>query len=234
LKQGLTVLPTATILPPRLRRTLAAMLLACPWAAAQAAPDQLVTFVAGSAHAGKRPLRLLDPIEPGTRIVLGPGARLVVFRSSDTLETTLTGPGSFVAGREGIARAGAGGTLRRVRMDPASGNAHGRPGVRNAVQAGVTVRSGGAAAAGDTPCEGAAVAPGALVLRWRERAHTGEYGVTLAGEDERVLHAAQVAGLEAAVPDGVLAPGARYRWELTWRDAAGNLRLAACRFVVEP
>jgi len=226
------VLPTATILPPRLRGTLAVMLLACPWAAAAPpAPDQLVTFVAGSAHAGKRPLRLLDPIVPGTRIVLGPGARLVVYRSSDALETTLSGPGSFVAGREGIARAGAGGSLSQARVDPISGSA---AGLRNAVQAGVTVRSGSAAAAGDTPCEGAAVAPGALVLRWRERAHTGEYGVTLADEGERLLHTAQVAGLEAPVPDGLLAPGARYRWELTWRDAAGNLRLAACRFVVAP
>jgi len=208
--------------------TATLLIAACAPAAAQATPDQVVTFVAGSAHAGQRPLRLLDPLQPGARIQLAPGARLVVFRFGDSLETIMAGPGSFVVGREGIARAGAGGTLRQVRMDPAFGSA--AAGLRNPVQAGVTVRSAATETA-DAPCE-EAVAPGALVLRWREREHAGDYGVTVIDEGEQVRHAARTAEREAAVPDTVLAPGARYRWELTWRDASGSLRLAGCRFAL--
>lgn len=222
----------ATTLPARPCRIPVALLLASASQfalAAQPAPEHIVTFVAGSATAGKRPLRLLDPLPAGARLRLEKGARLVVFRFRDAVETTLAGPGGFAVGRDGVTRTGAGGSLRQERIDPAFGSA--AAGVQHAVQAGVTVRTG-AAGASASPCEDAAVLPGEVVLRWSERTHTGDYGIVLADEAERVLHTDRIAGLEAAVPANLLAPGARYRWELSWRDASGSLRLQACRFVL--
>lgn len=212
------------------RRGLVALLLAsaCQQApAAQPEPEYVVTLVAGGATAGKRALRLLDPLPGGTRIHLAQGARLIVFRFRDAMETTMTGSGQFVVGREGIAPIGGSGTLRQERMDQAYGTAA----MRNPVPAGVTVRAGGLQPAA-TPHTGETVAPGTLVLRWSERAHSGNYGVVLADAADRTLHVAEVAEQEVVIPAGLLAPGGQYRWELSWRDGAGVMRLAEHRFSV--
>jgi hypothetical protein len=216
------------------RLVLAGLLLwsvCIPGSAAGAGQDYVVTVVTGTAASGGNALRFMDQLAPGRSIALEQGAQLVVFRFRGALEYTLSGPGSFAVHDSGIVRTSASGTLQMKRMDPAFSGA--APSAGKLAQAGVTMRSG-ATIARDSPWNGDKVLPGAPVFRWSERPHVGDYAFLLADAGDRILLDTQQAGTELALPDVRLAPGASYRWELAWRDPAGQMRMAMVRFGTLP
>lgn len=212
------------------RLVLAGLLLwsmCLPGRAADAGKDYVVTVVTGTAASGGNPLRFMEHLAPGRSIALEQAAQVVVFRFRGALEYTLGGPGSFAVRDSGIVRTSVSGTLQVKRMDPAFSGA--APAGGKLAQAGVTMR-GSAASAHDTPQNGDKIVPGAPLFRWGERPHAGDYAFLLADADDRVLVDTKQAGTELALPELRLAPGAAYRWQLTWRDPAGQMRMAMYRF----
>lgn len=189
-----------------------------------------MTVVKGTASVDGHAIGFMAQLAPGSTVELGTGAQLVLFRFPSATEYTLGGPGRFATRDSGIVRTGTTGTLQQRAMDPAFRQAVPGAGL---VQAGVTMRAG-AAAARDTPNNGESVAPGTPTFRWNERPHTGDYEFLLADADDRVLAQARPAGNELSLPAVRLAPGATYRWELRWRDPAGQARMAMYRFQALP
>jgi len=188
--------------------------------------DYVVTVVTGMVSADGHAIGFMAQLAPGRTVELGTDAQLVLFRFRSATEYTLAGPGRFATRDSGIVRTSTTGTLQQRAMDPAFRQAVPGAGL---VQAGVTMRTG-VAALRDTPHNGENVAPGAPTFRWNERPHAGDYEVVLADADDRVLAQARPAGNELSLPAVRLAPGAAYRWELRWRDPAGQARMAMYRF----
>lgn len=191
-----------------------------------ASQEYVVTVVKGRVVADGNAVGFMEQLKPTRTIELGTDAQLVLFRFRGAKEYTLTGPGSFVMRADGVVRTSATGALQQRAMDPAFSRA--APGA-SLVQAGVTLRAGGAPSR-DTPHNGENVAPGAPTFRWNERPRTGDYEFLLADDRDRVLAVARPAGEELTLPAVRLAPGAAYRWELRWRDPAGQMRMAMYRF----
>ena len=210
---------------------LVALILSGSARAAPAPPglDMVVTAVTGKPLGKRGPLRLLDQLREPDLVRVPAGATLVVFQYQDALQYTLHGPGSFAARRTGLVRVSGTGTLATERLDPAFAQLRARSSAA-LVKAGVTVRSS-AAGAPDSPPDDDAVDPSSVLLRWAERAHVGQYGVTLTDRADRVLYRTELSG-NAAGPAGIFALplGSTYRWELTWHDRAGQVRMAAHRF----
>lgn len=184
-------------------------------------PLAIVTQVHGSVRAAQGQLGLLDRVNAGDTVELGPGAGLVVFRTPQAQQFTLTGPGRFVVGAEGVTRHGGTGTVRMERRDPALAGAL-RP--AGQVVAGAVVRS--AAGAGDVE----AIAPSRPVFSWRARPHRGQWQFRLTDEAGQVLYETSLAHTGLALPSTVrLLPDRRYRRELRWqgRDGALQVELAS-------
>jgi hypothetical protein len=217
------------------RLLLAGLLLCAPiipgWAA-DAGRDVVVTVVTGIATVAGKPVGYMDRLASQHIVELGQGANLVLFRFRDGVETTLTGPGTFLVRDRDIGRIAGTGTLQVRQMDAALRRVP--PDTGGLTQAGITLRAGGATDTpmNDSPRLAERVEPGTATFRWSARAHEGDYRFLLADADadDHVLAEARLAGCELALTDVQLVPGTRYRWELMWRDPAGQMRMVTYRF----
>jgi hypothetical protein len=198
--------------------------LGCAPASAAEAGIGIVTAVKGAVTLNRGPLQLMDQLRQPGLVRVPAGGELVVFVYRGAREYTLGGPGDFAVSMSGIARNGAAGTLAMKRMDPLFAGISAPP--AGVVQAGATLRGADTAAGQDE-----AVDASQPVLRWPAREHIGNYQVVLADAGDRVLYRAEASANEATPPELVrLAPGARYRLELTWREPGGQLRMTARHF----
>jgi hypothetical protein len=99
----MTMKPGAFRPLPALRAFALAVLFALAQAVPAAAPPvALVTDVVGDVAVDGAPLKLLQPLPTGTEVVLGPSATAVLFFVRDGNEWTLTGPGRYRLGRDGV------------------------------------------------------------------------------------------------------------------------------------
>jgi hypothetical protein len=104
-------------------RVAATLLAAAALAASAAAPVAFVADLQGSAtiEGGGR-VRFLAELAPGTRLLLGPGAKVAVTYASSGAEFTLAGPGEFVVGSAEVKAArGAQPSRRTVAVMPEAG-----------------------------------------------------------------------------------------------------------------
>lgn len=209
------------------RKLGAALLLAGAFACARAQGADgagIVTQVQGSARAGQQALALLDSVRPGTTLELAAGAVLVLFDARQGRQTTLTGPGRFQAGANGVARLDGSGSLRAERQPAALGAALARR--SGAVLAGAVMRAGAG------PSDGGIerIAPSRAVFDWPLRPHRGPWRVRLLDDAGQVLHEAAPAQAPLQLPPDVrLQPGRQYVRELRWqgRDGAERLEVQA-------
>lgn len=192
-------------------------------AQAGAANIGIVTVVKGALSQKGGAIALMDHVQEAGVLRVAAGGEVVVFLYAGAREYTLTGPGVFALGSRGVARTGATGSVAMKRMDPLFGAiATPRAGL---VQAGATVRSG-AAPVDATSAFGEAIDPAQPVFRWPARGHIGNYQVMLTDANGQELYRTEAVDNLAAPPDVLrLAPGARFRLELTWREPGGQLRL---------
>ena len=181
----------------------------------------VVTQVRGNASVAQHHLDLLDPVNAGDSIEVGPGAEIVLFWLAQQQQVTLTGPGSFLFDRDGVIHQSGSGRVRRVSQDPAFAASVRR---RDQVIAGAIVRATVGPAEAPGPER---IAPSHPVLAWHPRAHVGDWRLRVLDAAGAPVFETSVAGTALTLPGSVrLVPGQRYHYELRSQRRDGTVQVS--------
>lgn len=221
---------------------LAAFAALClfPWgsaamgARAPAKPVALVYSLTGEAamlHEKRQSLRLLDRLQAGTVVEVGPSSRLAL---------------AFANGRRYELGERSQATLGKSDLTSRSGPVRPLPAIpplpallpiapedRAGLRAGA-VRIRAERIAGLYPRRGAATLAGATVLRFEPAEGAGKYQVEVQDRHGNVVFATETAASPVKVPAGVLQSGVRYDWTVRTIERVGPVARGEADFVTLP
>lgn len=173
-----------------------------------AAPLQ-VTELRGSVLQGERPVRLLDTLADGARVVLADAALLVAWDMATDRRFVVAGPGHLTLCASGPVLAGSGSVQMLAPRRAAAPR-----------QAAGTVMAGAIMRTSSPPSAAEVLLPLAQAdFSWRNRPHLGDWHFQLFDDADVLLHEARVAERHYRLPLTVLlAPERAYHWHVSWDD----------------
>lgn len=219
----------------------AALALAAAWviAPAHAEPVAMVTDVQGKAvlasDARKRELTILAELEPGARVQLPAGARLVVIYLKSGDEYTMSGP-ALVEFRADEPAAASGAKPAKRGNPLAKGGAAIRIKPVGVAQVAVVMRSvRPAARIRLLNLSGTHTLEAQPEFRWQELQPGVKYQFEISDDTGYTLHEAQLEATSFKLPASVqLREGVSYKWEVSTRLPDGRKYSSAGDFSVAP